>query len=69
MSHRVIRVRLWLCSTLPAAPHPKPGVLTQGGAERGPRGPKEDRLIGEFLPPLGGGLDGAVPSISSKASL
>lgn len=46
-----------------------PPPQTWTGVERGSRGPKEDRLSGELLPPLGGGLDGTVPSISSKASL
>ena len=35
----------------------------------GQRAPREGRLSVEFLPPLGGGLVGEVPSISSKASL
>lgn len=42
---------------------------SKSGKPTGQRGPSEGRLSVEFLPPLGGGLVGEVPSISSKASL
>lgn len=69
MSHKDEQGQILALPTWPAAPTPNLGCLHRQVLRQEPKGTQGMGLSRKLLPPLGGGLVGEVPSISSKASL